>query len=125
MSNDLISREALKKHKVYSEERHEYVVPVYNIDNAPTVELLMGRMTNGVIIPIERPTGEWIPVSERLPEIATRCVVQLSNGYITIGEYFSNEKWTIIETTIQFVYPKETITAWMPLPQPYKEEAEE
>ena len=45
MNNDLISREALKKHKVYSLERHEYVVPVYNIDNAPTVE---------------RPQGEWI-----------------------------------------------------------------
>ena len=41
MNNYLISREALKKHKVYSLERHEYVVPVYNIDNAPTVE---GRM---------------------------------------------------------------------------------
>ena len=37
MTNDLISREALKKHKVYSEERHEYVVPVYNIDNGPTI----------------------------------------------------------------------------------------
>ena len=37
MNNDLISREALKKNKVYSAERHEYVVPVYNIDNAPTV----------------------------------------------------------------------------------------
>ena len=35
---DLISREDLKKHKVYSEERHEYVVPVYNIDHAPTVK---------------------------------------------------------------------------------------
>ena len=39
MNNDLISREGLKKHKVYSEERHEYIVPVYNIDNAPTVDL--------------------------------------------------------------------------------------
>lgn len=29
------------------------------INNAPTVELQMGRMTNGIIIPIERPTGEW------------------------------------------------------------------
>ena len=29
------------------------------IDNSPTVELQMGRMTNGIIIPIERPTGEW------------------------------------------------------------------
>ena len=68
-----------------------------------------------------RPTGEWIPVSERVPEIATRCIVQLSNGYITIGEYFSIAKWTLIETSLQFVYPKETVTAWMPLPQPYKE----
>ena len=29
------------------------------IDNAPTVEIQMGRMTNGVIIPITRPQGEW------------------------------------------------------------------
>ena len=29
------------------------------VDNAPTVELRMGRMTNGIIIPIERPTGEY------------------------------------------------------------------
>ena len=35
------------------------------IDNAPTVELQMGRMTNGIIIPIERTTGEWIPVMHR------------------------------------------------------------
>lgn len=38
-SGDLISREALKEHKVYSEERHEYVVPVYNIDNAQAIPL--------------------------------------------------------------------------------------
>ncbi len=30
------------------------------IDNAPTVELQMGRMTNGIVIPIERQQGEWI-----------------------------------------------------------------
>lgn len=48
---DCISREALKKHKVYSEERREYIVPVYNIDNAPTVEP-------------KRPQGEWIPCTK-------------------------------------------------------------
>lgn len=68
MNNDLISREVLKKHKVYVEERHEYVVPVYNIDNAPTIDIntelsvayLKGRrqgQSEG------RPQGEWI-VSE-------------------------------------------------------------
>lgn len=39
MNNILVNREDLKKHKVYSEERHEYVVPVYNIDNATPVEV--------------------------------------------------------------------------------------
>lgn len=34
------------------------------IDNAPTVELRMGRMTNGVIIPIERPQGEYVDISK-------------------------------------------------------------
>ena len=34
--HDLISRSELKKHKVRSTERHEYVVPVYDIDNAPS-----------------------------------------------------------------------------------------
>lgn len=33
---------------------------LHDLDNAPTVELLMGRMVNGVIIPIKRPQGEWI-----------------------------------------------------------------
>ena len=90
---DMISREALKKHKVYSEERHEYVVPVYTIDNAPTVEpklkddiieafnLITDQefeysdsfwiaTPKGKKIEFEkkRPQGEWIPVSERLPE---------------------------------------------------------
>lgn len=49
---DLISREALKKHKVYSLERHEYVVPVYNIDNAPTVV--------NVKLTSEKPQGDLI-----------------------------------------------------------------
>lgn len=42
----LIDADTLKKLKVYSEERREYIVSVYNIDNAPTVE--------------ERPHGKWV-----------------------------------------------------------------
>lgn len=34
----LIDADELKKCKVYSEERHEFIVAVFNIDNAPTVE---------------------------------------------------------------------------------------
>lgn len=70
MNNDLISREYLEDAfdnlcchncKICRNFRNEdsfYKCAL--IDNAPTVELLMGRMTNGVIIPIEKSEGEWI-----------------------------------------------------------------
>ena len=37
-----------------------YNAPLTEIDNAPTFELSIGRMVNGVIVPIKRPQGEWI-----------------------------------------------------------------
>ena len=42
--SDLISRQAAKNKKVYSEERHEYVVPVAEIDWLPSAQ--PERMTN-------------------------------------------------------------------------------
>jgi len=69
MNNDLISRETLKK-KIQGVVENEMPIDkkwalglryaLKLIDNAPKVELQMGRMTNGVIIPIARPKGEWI-----------------------------------------------------------------
>ena len=38
MKDDLISRQAAKNKKVYSEERHEYVVPVAEIDWLPSAQ---------------------------------------------------------------------------------------
>lgn len=83
---DLISREALKeaidkefeKANLSDYEACSCVCEIYDkcIDNAPTVELQMGRMTNGVIIPIERPQGEWIDegqYAEGHSEHAYRC----------------------------------------------------
>ena len=45
--SDLISRQAAKNKKVYSEERHEYVVPVAELDWLPSAQS-------------ERPKGKWI-----------------------------------------------------------------
>lgn len=62
------------------------------IDNAPTVELQMGRMTNGIIIPIERPTGEWIPIKDKKgKEIACECSVCNKNPkYDVHSDYCPN-----------------------------------
>lgn len=77
----------------------------------------------------ERPHGEWIPCSERLPEVGGRYIVtekyfsiddRKHNGrYHTIVEEvnFSNNKWN----RANFI----EVVAWMPLPTPYKGGEEE
>ena len=88
----IIDADELKKCKVYSEERHEYVVAVFNIDNAPTVELTeteiqavlnkrcMTAVTNEYLIalhnnrPTGETTGEWIEDSGIVACSHCRCI---------------------------------------------------
>ena len=83
---DLISRDALKKCaipcQIHNGALTDLCVPLYQIDNAPTVELdesviqevlnkrCMTAVANDYLVALhgKRPQGEWIPVSERLPE---------------------------------------------------------
>lgn len=95
MNNDLISRQAAKNKKVYSEERHEYVVPVAELDWLPPAQPEQSseiqdilEYLDTVLHPIISPDHwnvyselhdmismlpsvqpqRWIPVTERLPE---------------------------------------------------------
>ena len=43
----LIDADYLKEKKVYSQERHEYIIPVCEIDWMPTVEPKQGEWING------------------------------------------------------------------------------
>ena len=54
----------------------------------------------------------WIPCSERLPEDKQRVIIQMYNGYMEIIEF----------STIGLT---DHILAWMPLPEPYKEEPDD
>jgi len=51
---------------------------------------------------------EWTPVSEKYPEENGRYLVTLRNGDIALGIWIGfSELWV-------------EVTAWMPLPKPYK-----
>ena len=60
---------------------------------------------------------KWIPVTERLPEKDDAVIICTDKNFIYAGEligdtwYLDNDSWT------------ETVTHWMPLPEPPKEGA--
>ena len=135
--DDLISREALKKYKFTTqvcngvEPEDIEVVPVAAIDNAPTITC---KECDGYEAGYSagehdaRPQGEWIPVSERLPDKRGEytCTLRVYH-YVFDGErehdivearffetYNGTNKWNI-------EYAGEKVIAWLPLPESYKE----
>lgn len=62
-------------------------------------------------------TREWISVSEEQPKEKYYCLCCDEEGYITIG-YFSvlSKEWCFVDSEIDI-----DVIAWMPLPEPYKE----
>ena len=81
------------------------------------------------IINSQPKVGKWIPVGEELPEDGLVLVtvndkhnnVTFENDLMT-GCYCYAEGW-ILEGYLDWVDPN--VTAWMPLPEPYKEQNED
>ena len=69
---------------------------------------------------------KWIPVSERLPEDTSKPVL-ISGIYKRLGVYavdiarYNGGMWQYDG----FTFPDCDILAWMPLPEPYREDGEE
>ena len=113
MNNDLISRDELLKR---IDEEREYLksrgqfgaehILVHNfrdlVDNAPTVE--------------ERPQGEWIPVSERLPERDKEVIVTDIETEDTYCSWYLGEGYWQCDNGMF----NNRIIAWQPFPEPYK-----
>ena len=105
------------------------------IDKAPTFEdrdLFNMGYFEGKRIASERPQGEWIPVSERLPNRngvynITRKLKEGETIYlISEASYFDGQNTWYADTGINHGRPYLTdIIAWRPLPKPYKEGEEE
>lgn len=64
---------------------------------------------------------KWIPVGEKMPPIAQRVLVSATNGEVFIARYYSFDKWTFEPTGISYAYKKDSIVAWMSLPEGYTE----
>lgn len=76
---------------------------------------------------------KWIPVSERLPEKATRVLtswVYVPTGakYIEVAERWGDDDdYTFYGDTDEYKMNRKDhkVIAWMPLPEPYKVESED
>ena len=122
MSDDLISRSALKEEFAKHEDRKGYLIGDWEniIDNAPPVEqecYITGAQWDEFMKEHKRPQGErWIPVSERLPEEANQAylvTVDYGDGVVcSCQRFFFGEG---------IGWNDNYVTAWQPLPKPYKE----
>lgn len=75
-------------------------------------------------------SGKWIPCSERLPEESDyymACVYdEEANDYDYRKNWFAHkDDYSIEESEWRELLPAEKVTAWMPLPEPYKENDDE
>ena len=80
-------------------------------------------------IVVERKKGKWIPCSERLPkadeyngDVAKYYLVQNEYGDMLVARYTHSDYWKQI---YQLKPISDEIVAWMPLPEPYREERTE
>jgi hypothetical protein len=135
MNNDLISREALKKEVKNTVPYVEQERILDIIDNAPTIETDIEVVAKDAYEhgytdgwkerfgePDGRPQGEWVPVSERLPEKIGTYLVTLEYkehgiGITTLWYHGKGIGWDLRVA--------DEVIAWQPLPEPYKKGEQE
>ena len=68
---------------------------------------------------------QWIPCNKRLPHIHATALVTTNKGNVMQAMYFGLNKQkhhTWLSAAGGLIYRDDEIIAWMPLPEPYKED---
>ena len=138
--SDLISREAAIKAIERNAYRHTYIDQILDIiKSMPSAhpldpcETCLHKGKGWDEDPCDGCTGTeskyepyngWIPLSERLPECGRNIlawVLDGRDGHMTVARFDDGKAyWSYMNRNY---YPKGEIIAWMPLPEPYEEEA--
>ena len=108
--NDLISRQAAID---AIKDLEKWYYATYH-EKRPTTMAVVDTLTNLPSAP------QWIPVTERLPEKDGIYIVCLDDGSVFEYDYIS--KWW---DDGAWQYCGKDVVAWLPLPDPYKEEEDE
>jgi hypothetical protein len=117
--SDLISRQAvlnaLKEHRSLFCDNTPETFSKLSYAEKSRVDELDTAIATIINLPSVENKGEWIPVSERLPEEGTHILVSVSGepDFVATDDYYSYgfDDW------------KDDVTAWQPLPEPYKGES--
>ena len=71
------------------------------------------------IIDEQPKTDEWLPIEDRPKK---PCLMLFKNGEMIVGYYEDNGDLAVQTSSEYFTYIEEEPIAWMPLPEPYKED---
>lgn len=93
-------------------------------------EFINGKKTLGQVID-EQPTAytdnKWIPVNERLPETKSNyveCYLVTDGSFCWMAYLTPGKEWLFADcTNCKDKMDWADVTAWMPLPEPYKEDS--
>lgn len=70
----------------------------------------------------DRPAFRWIPLSEREPEDNRSVLVSMKSGEVTMGRRFDDDPGDWYLGYESDYASDEEVTAWAPLPEPWKGE---
>ena len=102
---------------IYYDDEHEDF-----LEKTVTIEDLLCPCDHYTVVTLPEPqrkTGKWIPITQREPDTKNDYLVSIrgtTTGWVSIASY-DGEDWCMMEPELT----AEDITAWMPLPEAFRE----